>query len=127
MVLNINWIDIDTTDCIRAGGIGTIHRPPPIVTGILREQLCYDGLILSDDMQMKAITSYYTLQQALQFVLEAGVDLLIFGNNCRYDEMITVKSVDFMKQLVLDGVISRERIDRSYQRIVRLKARLSVS
>lgn len=97
-----------------------------IVTGMLREQLRYDGLILSDDMQMKAITSYYTLQQTLQFVLEAGVDLLVFGNNCLYDEMITVKSVTLMKQLVLDGVISRERIDRSYQRIVRVKSRLSV-
>jgi beta-N-acetylhexosaminidase len=92
-----------------------------IITGILRDQFQYDGLVVSDDLQMKAIRSDYSFETAIQAAIEAGVDLLVFGNNLVYEEEITARAIAVIKKLVLDEVISRTRIEQSYQRIHRLK------
>jgi beta-N-acetylhexosaminidase len=92
-----------------------------IITGILREQLRYDGVVVSDDLQMQAIHGRYSLSTILQKAVHAGVDILTFGNNVIYDEEIVLKIIPTMTQLVTDGVIRRERIEQSYQRILRLK------
>lgn len=52
-----------------------------ILTGILRNQLNFKGVIVTDDMQMKAISENYGLEQALVLTINAGADMLIFGNN----------------------------------------------
>jgi beta-N-acetylhexosaminidase len=101
----------------------TLSRP--ILTGILRNELHYDGVIISDDMQMKAISAQYGFEAAIQFALDAGVDILTFANNLNYDEIITTRAIRVIQQLVEDGKISPDRIDESYQRIRRLKARLT--
>ena len=95
-----------------------------IITGILREKLQYDGLVISDDMQMKALSSHYSLERALQLAIEAGVDLFIFGNNLIYETDIATRATALIKQFVLNGSISQDRIQQSYQRICRLKERL---
>ncbi len=95
-----------------------------IITGILREQLDYDGVIISDDMQMKAIAEQYTFEKAIQSALEAGVDILTFGNNLNYNGNIMTHVVTTISQLVKQGTLSEKRIDESYQRIFRLKAEL---
>ena len=97
---------------------------PKIITGILREQLGYDGVIISDDMQMKAIASQYAFETAIQSALAAGIDILTFGNNLSYHENIMTRVVAAISQLVRQGTLSEKRIDASYQRILRLKARL---
>jgi beta-N-acetylhexosaminidase len=97
----------------------TLSRP--IITGILREQLQYHGVVVSDDLQMRAIHGRYPLSTILQKAILAGVDILTFGNNVIYDEEIVPKIISTMAQLVTDGVIRRERIEQSYQRILRLK------
>jgi len=95
-----------------------------IITGILREQLGYSGVIISDDMQMKAIADQYPFEKAIQSALEAGVDILAFGNNLNYNGNIMTHVVTTILQLVTQGALSEERIDESYQRILRLKAGL---
>lgn len=95
-----------------------------MITGVLREQLGYDGVVISDDMQMKAIADQYPFETAIQFALEAGVDILTFGNNLNYNGNITAHAVATISQLVRQGTLSEQRIDESYQRILRLKARL---
>lgn len=95
-----------------------------IITGILRNQLKFDGVIVSDDMNMKAITDYYGLSNAIELSINAGVDILVFGNNLIYDEMIATKAIDIIKKLIDDGKISKERIDESYQRIMKMKSNL---
>lgn len=94
------------------------------ITGILREQLKYDGVVISDDMQMGAIRQYYGFEQAVELAINAGVDILAIANNLVYEPDIAVRAVSIIKQLVQDGKISQERIEQSYQRIMRLKARL---
>lgn len=92
-----------------------------ILQEILRDKLGYKGLIMSDDMEMKAISSHYGLENAIQFAIEAGVDLLCFGNNMNYDANIGEKAMGIILRLVEAGKLSETRIDESFQRITRLK------
>ncbi len=94
---------------------------PSILTGILRRDLRYDSIIISDDMQMKAISSQYSLENAIYQAVSAGVDMLTFGNNLVYQEDIVPRVITIIKQLVATGEISEERIEKSYQRICRVK------
>lgn len=92
-----------------------------VLQGILRDKLGYGGLIISDDMEMKAITSQFGLENAIQFGIEAGLDLLCFGNNMSYDLDIGEKVTGIISRLVESGKISEGRIDESYRRIMALK------
>ncbi len=95
------------------------------ITGLLRDSLKWDGVVVSDDMQMKAIASQYDFETALRLVVEAGVDCIVFANNtATFDASVTKRAFTTLKQLVTTGTISRERIDASYRRIMALKRRL---
>ncbi|MEE9903938.1 MAG: glycoside hydrolase family 3 protein [Chlorobium sp.] len=89
----------------------------------LRQQLGFGGVILSDDMQMQAIAGHYGLEKAVRLAVEAGVDILLFGNNTAYDPDIAEKASSILHRLVKEGTISKARIDRSYHRIMKLKER----
>ncbi|MCA1744025.1 MAG: glycoside hydrolase family 3, partial [Desulfovibrionales bacterium] len=95
-----------------------------IIGGILRGQLGYDGVVVSDDMQMKAIREHYSLELALEKSIMAGVDIIIFGNNLVYEEGIAGRSIEIIKSLVDQGRITHERINESYERIEALKSKL---
>jgi len=95
-----------------------------VLQGILRDKLGYGGLIISDDMEMRAITSQYGLENAVQFGIEAGLDMLCFGNNLSYDRNVGEKVIGIIQRLVEAGKISEARIDESYRRIMALKQRL---
>jgi beta-N-acetylhexosaminidase len=92
-----------------------------VVTGLLRRQIGFEGVILSDDMEMKAITSRYGLEQSVQYGIAAGLDLFCFGNNMNFDEHIGEKVTGIIHRLVDSGKISEARIEESFQRIQRLK------
>ncbi|NTU58570.1 MAG: glycoside hydrolase family 3 [Chlorobiaceae bacterium] len=95
-----------------------------IVGGILRGDLKFRGVVISDDMQMRAIADRYGLETAIRLAIEAGVDILLFGNNASaYDPNIAEKATRIIRRLVDEKVISPERIDHSYRRIMALKAR----
>jgi beta-N-acetylhexosaminidase len=94
-----------------------------VITGILREQLQYDGVVISDDMQMGAIRQYYGLEEAIELAILAGVDILAFANNTVYDPTIGARAFDIIRQLVENRKITEQRIDESYQRVMQLKAR----
>lgn len=94
------------------------------IDGILRDRLGYDGVVLSDDLQMGAIRNIFAFDEALEKALEAGVDILLFANNSVYDEEVALKAVTVIADLVDRGVVSSERIDQSWRRIMKLKERL---
>jgi beta-N-acetylhexosaminidase len=100
----------------------TLSRPT--ITGILRDQLGFAGVIISDDMQMGAIRDHYGFETAVRDVVEAGVDILAFANNSIFDPAVAARAIEIIRGLVRDGVLSEERIGQSYARIMRLKARL---
>jgi len=92
-----------------------------VITDILREELKFSGLVFSDDLQMKAVNAMYPFETIVQKAIEAGVDILVIGNNLEYDELVAEKAVKIIYKLVEDGTISRDRIQASYDRIMRVK------
>ncbi len=95
-----------------------------IIGEILRDDLKFDGVVVSDDMQMGAIRSFYGLETAIKRSILAGCDMLIFANNSIFDEDIAAKATGVIKKLVAKGEIKSERIDESYRRIMKLKEKL---
>lgn len=88
-----------------------------VVTGLLREQLGFDGVVFTDDLTMGAITENYGLDEAAVLALEAGCDVLLVCHN--------EGDVALARQAVLGAVASgrltEERIDQSVYRILSLK------
>jgi beta-N-acetylhexosaminidase len=79
-------------------------------------------------MQMQAIAKQYGLEEALRLSINAGIDILCFSNNIQDSENRTVNRVHaIIRTMVEKGQISRERIDQSYQRIIKLKSRVNYS
>jgi len=95
-----------------------------VLTGLLRQRLGFDGVIVSDDMQMRAITGHYGLEEAVVLAVEAGVDILVFGNNLDYDPEIVPKAVEILAKAVEDGRLPIERIVASFRRIQAAKQQL---
>jgi beta-N-acetylhexosaminidase len=97
----------------------------PTITGLLRDQLGWDGVVITDDMGMGAITQYYGFETAIELALAAGADILAYANNSAvFDPTIPARAFQVVKRLVENGVIKEARIDQSYRRIMRLKERL---
>ncbi len=92
-----------------------------ITTKILREQLGFKGVIISDDMQMKAVSSHYSLKDTVYLAIQGGSDILLFGNNLEYDKDLAKKVHSAILELVADGKITEERIKESWQRIRAIK------
>ena len=92
-----------------------------VITEMLRNQLGFKGVVISDDMNMKAISEYYSFEKAIEMAVNAGVDILLIANNINYDQQAASKTLNVLKQLVQEGKISPERIEESYKRIMALK------
>lgn len=88
---------------------------------LVRQQLQFTGVVISDDMQMKAITGHYGLEDACCKALAAGVDLLIIGNNLDYDPSILSKVKDQILRGVDEGIITEARIEKAWSRIQKFK------
>jgi len=97
-----------------------------IQTGLLRNSIGFDGLLFSDDMQMEAIRSFYGLEFAIEHALNAGVDVLVFGNNSVYQPNIVPDAVNIVLKLVENGSVSEQRINEAYSRVMKTKQRLGL-
>lgn len=107
-----------------SGNPGTLSKK--VIDSLLRKQLHYNGVVFSDDMQMHAITKHYGLEEAIKLSINAGVDILTFSNNISGSQERTVDKVhEIIKKFVEKGVISKERINQSYTRIINLKSQLN--
>ncbi|HYI67993.1 MAG TPA: glycoside hydrolase family 3 N-terminal domain-containing protein [Candidatus Limnocylindrales bacterium] len=93
----------------------------PIVTGILRERIGFDGAVLSDDMQMRAISDAYGYDEAVALAIEAGIDLLVVANQIIYEPDVALRTIEIIERLVRDGRITEARIEESWRRISALK------
>lgn len=95
-----------------------------IVTGILREKLHFDGVVISDDMNMGAIKKNFSTKEAIIYSINAGVDILLFSSYFYENSNIVKTFHTLVKEAVQNGKISKERIKESYQRIIQLKKSL---
>ena len=90
---------------------------PNVVTGILRKQLNFKGVIISDTLWMGGISNTYSLAQAAVLAVRAGTDLLL-GPRGRAD---TQNMIYGLHQAVMNGQISEAQINASVARILEMK------
>lgn len=88
-----------------------------IVTNILRKDLGFNGLVVSDDMTMGAITKNYSIEEASIKAINAGVDLLLVCQKYENTENV----LKTLKEAVLNGTISKERLDNALYNIISIK------
>lgn len=89
----------------------------PVINGILREQLDFRGVVMTDDMTMGAIANTYGIGEAAVRSIQAGSDIVLIAHDARN----TVEAFEAIKDAVRSGAITMERIDESVLRIIRLK------
>ncbi|WP_329100543.1 glycoside hydrolase family 3 [Micromonospora sp. NBC_01699] len=94
---------------------------PAVVTDLLRGELGWKGPVVSDDMQAVAITSKFGRDESVALALEAGLDLLVFGNQQVYDTKIVDETLDNVVNLVRTGRLTEARIDQSVTRVNALR------
>jgi beta-N-acetylhexosaminidase len=92
---------------------------PDIITHLLREQMQYDGVVLTDDLEMHAIVDHYGPGDAAVRALLAGCDVLLI---CK-DRDREVAAFESVEQAVASGTIGTARLDQSVARIQRVKQR----
>jgi beta-N-acetylhexosaminidase len=85
-----------------------------VVTDILRNELDFDGLVITDAFNMKAITNEYHADEAAVAAVQAGVDVVLMPENLG-------KAYKGLHKAVKKGTITEERIDQSVKRIIRTK------
>ncbi|WP_246027627.1 beta-N-acetylhexosaminidase [Lysinibacillus antri] len=88
-----------------------------IITNILRSEMGYDGVVITDDMTMKAVTNNYSLSYAAVQSIKAGSDIVLIAHH--YDDVSS--TINALKQAVQKGEITENRIDESVKRILLLK------
>lgn len=89
-----------------------------MLTDLLRNQLGFQGVIVTDDMSMGAIADQYDFEDALKHAINAGVDMIILAN---HSEDQTGQAIEIIEKLVDSGELSPQRIDDAYNRILSLK------
>ena len=86
----------------------------PIITGILREEMGFDGVVITDSMEMAGLRERYGDAEAAVRVIEAGVDVLLMPAQ-------PIVARDAILEAVDSGRLTEERIDESVTRVLRLK------
>ncbi len=96
------------------------------IKGELRKKLNFSGLVISDDMEMEAITKYYGFDESIVRAIAAGNDLVIYSNHVKPDKNIAKRAIKAVMKAVRKNRISVSQIDLSYQRIMRAKQKISL-
>lgn len=94
------------------------------IDGILRKELGFAGLVVSDDLLMEGIVSRYGIEEAAVLALRAGVDLLLLSHNTlARDPNATDRVVGAIRQALADGRLSPGQVEAALARIQRFRAR----
>jgi len=96
-----------------------------VVEDLLRKQLGFQGVAITDDLQMKAITDEYGLEESVCLALAAGVDMIIVGNNLEYDPEFLQRAVPAVVLAVKENRIPEDRIYDAWQRVKNMKRLLA--
>ena len=94
-----------------------------IITGLLRNEMQFEGVIITDDLTMGAIANDYTIPEAAVQSFIAGSDLLLVVRNYE-GQIATIKA---LKKAIATGEITEERLNESVKRILTLKEKYSLS
>ena len=96
------------------------------IEGWIRKKIGFQGVVITDDLEMAAIRKYHNLRTTLIKAVQSGNDILMFsssGTDPKFVPMVT----RILRNAVLDGTIRRARIEQAYARITAMKQRLRPS
>lgn len=97
------------------------------IQDILRGKLEYRGVVISDDMQMGAISENFGFKEAVVLAVNAGCNILALSNNGKtYDENSVYIAFHTVLDAVKSGMIAEQRINQSYQKIIELKQKYGI-
>jgi beta-N-acetylhexosaminidase len=96
-----------------------------VLTGLLRDSLKYNGLIITDGMFMGAITDNYSFDEAVTLAINAGNDILLYTTNVLNGESLVDSVLNIVIDKISKGIITENRIDESYNRIMLKKQLLT--
>lgn len=95
-----------------------------VTTGLLREKLGWRGVVITDDLEMDAVDLFYSTEDRIRLAINAGADIILFGNNLRHDPGQGRRVHAAIRRLVDSGAVPPERIAESWTRIMELKRSL---
>ena len=127
MTAHIQYPEIEPTTYVSISTGEEVYLPATlshtILTDILRGDLGFEGVVVSDALNMDAIKKHFDMHDVYRLLIEAGVDLFLMPvpvtdaqSLARLEEMIS-----YLVSLVEEGTIPEERIDESLRRILTLK------
>ena len=93
-----------------------------VLTGLLREELAYQGVIMTDCMEMSAIVDTYGTVEAAVMAIEAGADLILISHT---HDLLT-GAYEAIEKAVAEGIVSEDRINESVRRLLDLKIRRGI-
>ena len=94
-----------------------------VMTDLLRKQLRFEGVIITDDMTMGAITEHFDIGKAAVESVKAGSDIILVGHD--YNNVVKITSS--LKTAIQSGEISEQRLNESLERIIELKRKYSIN
>lgn len=97
---------------------------PRWIDGVLREELGFDGVVISDDLEMGAIRDHFTLEETVTKAVRAGMDVLLFSNTAYQRPGLPGEVLEILLAEAAEDPDFATRIEQSFERIVALKARI---
>lgn len=94
------------------------HR---VLDGVLRQEMGFDGVLVSDDLEMKAIADHYSVEEATVQGTLAGVDLFLVCHQADVQR----RCIEALVRAVESGRVPRSRIEEAHRRLARLEARFA--
>lgn len=94
----------------------------PAISGMLRKKMGYNGLVISDDLQMGAIAKNYSYKNTIIRAINAGVDILMISNSRKPDPNLPAKTIALISKAIDEGKIAPGKIEAAYKRIMNAKA-----
>ena len=116
-VIMVSHIILNEVDSSNPASLSKI-----VISDLLRKDLDFDKVVITDDMSMGAITSIMSIEEACIKSIEAGCDILLLGN--AYEEIEQV--INSIKLKLYNGEISEEQINKSVKRILELKKKYNM-
>ncbi len=94
-----------------------------IIKGMLRDRLGFDGVVVTDDLDMEAISATHDRRRAVIDALKAGNDLIMIKNLFRYDPLLPKRALYWIRQAIKNGELEESRVLEAGSRVMKLKDR----
>lgn len=97
----------------------------PITTGLLRQKLGFKGVVITDDIDMDALSNFMSRKEAMVGALAAGNDLVMIKNLFGYDPLLPQRAVRWVREAIAEGLLSEVQITESVKRVRAIRQKVS--